>query len=93
MRAFSKKIASVYAAYSLFLKTVEANVELELVFVENSFQQTDRKNNPIASMLAHQTPHQQQYHAKYSLQRYQLYKLSRLSCRLETKTLQGCLTS
>jgi hypothetical protein len=31
----------------LLLKTVEANVELELVFVEKSFQQTDRKNNPI----------------------------------------------
>jgi hypothetical protein len=58
MRAFSKKIASVYAAYSLFLKTVEANVELELVSVENSFQQTDRKNNPMTSMLAHQTQHQ-----------------------------------
>ena len=47
MRAFSKKIASVCAAYSLFLKTVEANVELELVSVENLFQQTDRKNTPI----------------------------------------------
>jgi len=58
MRAFSKKIASFYAAYSLFLKTVKANVELELVFFENSFQKTDRKNNPISSMLAHQTPHQ-----------------------------------
>jgi len=58
MRAFSKKIASFYAAYSLFLKTVKANVELELVFFENSFQKTDRKNNPIASMLAPQTPHQ-----------------------------------
>jgi hypothetical protein len=58
MRAFTKKIASFYAAYSLFLKTVNANVELELVFFENSFQKTDRKNNPIASTLAHQTPHQ-----------------------------------
>jgi hypothetical protein len=40
MRAFSKNSSSIYAAYSKFFKTVEANVELTRYFLGSLLLQT-----------------------------------------------------